>query len=162
MKSLTNNWVNKRNRIYWYDQYALNEQDTAFAKYDPARIAEELTLTGTDIIVIYATNQFGIAYYPSRIWPQHPNLKGQDYVGDILLRLRKQGKKVVLYVNWLDSKHAEWNFIPIGHRDDPYYREQPLASWAQPEKTNGRIQALPGGAWRAPCLNSPHRGRFWR
>ncbi|MFH1903164.1 MAG: beta-galactosidase trimerization domain-containing protein [Candidatus Omnitrophota bacterium] len=152
-----NNWLNKRSRIYWYDQYALNEQDTAFAKYDPDRIAEELVLTGADIVAIYATNQFGIAYYPSQIWSQHPNLKGQDYVGDLLLRLRQQGKKVVLYVNWLDSKHAEWNFIPIGHQDDPYCQEQPLTSWAQPEKANGRIQALPGGGWRFPCINSPHR-----
>lgn len=35
-------WLRKRQRIYWYDQYALNEQETAFANYDPDRIAAEL------------------------------------------------------------------------------------------------------------------------
>ena len=35
-------WLNQRQRIYWYDQYALNDQETAFANYDPDRIAAML------------------------------------------------------------------------------------------------------------------------
>ena len=69
-----------------YDQYALNEQAAAFAKYDPDRITAELVATGADTIVVYAANQFSIAYYPSKVWPQHPNLKGRDYVGDLFSR----------------------------------------------------------------------------
>ena len=149
--------MDRRSRIYWYDQYALNEQDTAFAKYDPDRIAKELMDTGVEIIAVYAANQFGIAYYPSQIWPQHPGLKGRDYVGELISRLRPQGRKILLYINWLDSKHAEWNMLPIDRQNDPYYAEQSLAAWAQPSRPNGRIQALAGGAWRLPCLNSPHR-----
>src|SRR5437016_14435634 len=84
-------WARKPGRVYFYDQYALNEQATAFSKYDPDRITDELLATGADAIVIYCSNQFSIAYYPRAIWPQHPNLKGRDYVGDLFTLLRKHG-----------------------------------------------------------------------
>ncbi len=151
-------WVNTRSRIYWYDQYVLNEQETAFRAYDPDRITEELVRTGADIIAIYAANQYGIAYYPSAIWPQHPNLQGRDYVGDLTTRLRAQGKKIMLYINWLDSKHPEWNTVRLGQQAAPdSVMEYPLASWADPDRPNGRVLALAGGQWQLPCLNSPKR-----
>jgi hypothetical protein len=148
-------WINKRSRLYWYDQYALNEQDTAFSRYDPDRIAAELVAVGADIVTIYAANQYGIAYYPSAILPQHPNLKGRDYVGDLLMRLRAKGKRVILYTNWLDSKHPEWNMVPLGSDPEAVRAPQPLASWADPADPKRRVQALPGGAWQVPCINSP-------
>ncbi len=155
--SAKNDWLKRRGRIYWYDQYALNEQDVAFARYDPDRITEELVAIGADIIVIYAGNQFSIAYYPSKIWPQHPNLHGRDYVGDLLSRLRARGKKVILYINWLESRHPEWNTIPLGTENDPDHKEMPLASWADPTNPDKRVQRVPGGRWRYPCINSPRR-----
>ncbi|HUT73920.1 MAG TPA: alpha-amylase family protein [Armatimonadota bacterium] len=149
--------MNRRSRIYWYDQYALNEQALAFSRYDPDRIADELIGTGADIVAVYATNQFGIAYYPSAILPQHPNLKGRDYVSDVMTRLRARGKQILLYTNWLDSKHPQWNAMPLGCDPVAARAEQPLASWADPSQPNGRVQALAGGAWQSPCFNSPRR-----
>jgi hypothetical protein len=150
-------WTRKRGRIYWYDQYALNEQTTAFTKYDPDRAVDDICGTGADIVVVYATNQWGVAYYPSAVWPQHPGLHGRDYVGDLVERFHARSKKVILYTNWLDSKHAEWQVLPVGEEDEPSHREQPLASWADPALPNGRVQAIEGGKWRFPCLNSPAR-----
>ena len=150
-------WLQRRGRIYWYDQYALNEQPAAFSKYDPDRITAELIATGADIIVIYAANQFSIAYYPSRIWPQHPNLHGRDYVGDLFSRLRPRGKKLVTYINWLESRHADWNTVPVGREADPNLAELPLVSWADPNDPEKRVQNVPGGRWRYPCINSPRR-----
>ncbi|UCH33884.1 MAG: beta-galactosidase trimerization domain-containing protein [Armatimonadota bacterium] len=148
-------WVNQRSRLYWYDQYALNEQETAFARYDPDRIAAELVGVGVDIVTVYAANQYGIAYYPSAILPQHPNLGGRDYVGDLVTRLRAHDKRVILYINWLDSKHPEWNMVPLGCHQAAVRAPQQSASWADPSHPNGRVQALPGGAWQVPCINSP-------
>jgi hypothetical protein len=156
-ETIMKEWLKRRARIYWYDQYALNEQEVAFAKYDPDRITDELVATGADIIVVYAANQFSIAYYPSKIWPQHPNLRGRDYVGDLVSRLRARGKKVVLYINWLESRHPEWNTIPLGTDGDPHHKEMPLASWADPANPERRVQRVPGGRWRYPCINSPRR-----
>ncbi len=153
-------WINTRSRICWCDQYALNEQETAFRAYDPERITEELVATGADNIAIFAVNQYGIAYYPSAILPQHPNLRGRDYVGDLTARFRARGKKVILYINWLDSKHPEWNTVRLGQKASPDTdTEYPLASWADPDRPNGRVLALPGGQWQLPCLNSPKRGQ---
>lgn len=150
-------WINKRGCIYFYDQYALNEQHTAFAKYDPDRIVAEILDTGADIVAVYASNQYGIAYYPSKIWPQHPGLKGRDYYGEVASRLQARGKKVIAYTNWLDSKHPEWNVVPLGKEREVCTAPQPLADWADPQNPNGRVQALPGGAWNVPCYNSPRR-----
>lgn len=150
-------WIRKRGCIYWYDQYALNEQETAFARYDPDRIAAELVSTGADIVALYATNQFGIAYYPSRILPMHPGLHGRDYFGEVSSRLRAQGIKVLAYLNWLDSKHAGWNIVPPGKTQQECTTELPLVSWADPAAPNGRVQNVPGGAWQFPCPLSPRR-----
>ncbi len=150
-------WINARSRIYWYDQYANNQQETAFAKYDPERIVAELVGTGADIVAVYAANQFGIAYYPSAIWPQHPGLHGRDYVGDLVSGLRRHGKKVLLYINWLDSKHPEWNIVPLGADPARVRAAGPLVSWADPTHPEGRVQDLPGGHWQLPCANSPKR-----
>lgn len=153
-------WLNNTGRIYWHDQYANNVQETAFSKYDPERIADELAGIGADVVAVYATNQWGIAYYPSDIWPMHPQLKGRDYFGELSAALKARGVKVIAYTNWLDSKRAEWNMIPFGCEDSPYFKEQPLANWAKPDVPGMRVQDLPGGTWRSPCFNSPHREEF--
>lgn len=147
-------WLHKRQRIYWYDQYALNEQETAFSKYDPDRIAGELKATGADIVAVYAANQFSVAYYPSKVWPMHPNLNGRDYFGEVSSRLKGQGQKVIGYINWLESRHPEWYVVPIGGKKE---QEFPLASWAQPDNPDWRVQKVPGGKWRFACINSPRR-----
>lgn len=147
-------WLHKRQRIYWYDQYALNEQETAFSNYDPDRIAAELKATGADIVAVYAANQFSVAYYPSKIWPMHPNLEGRDYFGEVSSRLRAQGQKVIGYINWLESRHPEWHMAPLGGKPE---QEFPLASWAEPDNPDWRVQRVPGGSWRFACINSPRR-----
>lgn len=147
-------WLSRRQRIYWYDQYALNDQETAFAHYDPDRIASELAHVGAEIIAVYAANQFSVAYYPSRIWPMHPNLKGRDYFGEVSSRLKAQGQKVIAYINWLESRHPEWYVVPLEGEPE---KEFPLASWARPDEPDWRVQQVPGGRWRVACLNSPRR-----
>lgn len=152
-------WANRRSRIYWYDQYALNEQETAFARYDPDRITEELVSVGAEIVALYAANQFGVAYYPSDLWPMHPGLRGRDYFGELCTRLQARGIRVVAYINWLNSRRADWNLIPLGCEDRSRYDEQRLASWADPADPDRRVQALPGGGWRFSCPLSPQRGQ---
>lgn len=147
-------WLKRRQRIYWYDQYALNDQETAFARYDPDRIAAELADVGAEIVAVYAANQFSVAYYPSAIWPMHPNLKGRDYFGEVSSRLKAQGRKVIAYINWLESRHPEWYVVPLGGKPE---KEFPLASWAKPEVPDWRVQQVPGGQWRFACINSPRR-----
>jgi hypothetical protein len=149
-------WLNKRQRIYWYDQYALNDQETAFAHYDPDRIAAEMAGTRADIVAVYAANQFSVAYYPSKIWPMHPNLHGRDYFGEVSWRLQAQGQKVIAYINWLESRHPEWYVVPLGGKAEA---ELPLASWADPNNADWRVQRIPGGSWRFACINSPRRAQ---
>lgn len=157
--SASHDWLRKRQRIYWYDQYALNDQEVAFSNFDPDRIAAELKTTGADILAVYAANQFSVAYYPSTVWPMHPNLKGRDYFGEVSSRLQRQGQKVIAYINWLESRHPEWYVVPLGGRPE---KEFPLASWAKPDDPDWRVQRVPGGAWRFACINSPRRAQVVR
>jgi hypothetical protein len=150
-------WLNRRQRIYWYDQYALNDQATAFANYDPDRIAKEMAEVGAEIVAVYAANQFSVAYYPSEVWPMHPNLKGRDYFGEVSSRLKAQGQKVIGYINWLESRHPEWYVVPISRARE---KEFPLASWAKPDVPDWRVQQVPGGKWRTACINSPRRAQI--
>ena len=152
----THDWLKKRQRIYWYDQYALNDQATAFANYDPDRIAQEMAGVDAEIVAVYAANQFSVAYFPSKIWPMHPNLKGRDYFGEVSSRLQAQGRKVIAYINWLESRHPEWWMVPLGGERPP---EFPLASWANPDNPDWRVQQVPGGSWRFACINSPRRAQ---
>ncbi len=152
----THEWLHQRQRIYWYDQYALNDQEHAFSKYDPDRIAAELKAIGAEIVAVYAANQFSVAYYPSAIWPMHPNLKGRDYFGEVASRLQRQGQKVIAYINWLESRHPEWNMQLLGSTPE---KEFPLASWARPDEPDWRVQQVPGGSWRYACINSPRRAQ---
>jgi hypothetical protein len=150
----SHDWLKKRQRIYWYDQYALNDQESAFSKFDPDRIARELADTRADIVAVYAANQFSVAYYPSKVWPMHPNLEGRDYFGEVSSRLKAQGQKVIAYINWLESRHPEWYVVPLGGKPET---EFPLASWADPNVPDRRVQKVPGGSWRFACINSPRR-----
>jgi len=63
----------------------------------------------------------------------------------------------VAYINWLESRHAEWNTIPLGSESDLDHKEMPLVSWADPADPDKRVQRVPGGRWRYPCINSPRR-----
>lgn len=129
-------WCNERGRVYWYDQYARNVHEVAFSRYDPDRIAAEMIATGADVVAVYAANQQGMAYFPSQVWPEHPNLKGRDYVGEICTRLRAAGKRVLLYINWLGTQHPEWAARYLG-KDAPKNSDP----------------------WQEHCVNSPQRGQ---
>lgn len=155
--SAANDWVHRRSCLYWYDQYVLNNQESAFARYDPERIAAEIAGTGAEIVAVYAANQYGIAYYPSALIPQHPNLKGRDYFGEVAGALRKRGIRVIAYINYLDSRHPEWNVVPLGADPAAATATARLVAWADPASGAGRVQNLAGGRWNTPCCNSPRR-----
>lgn len=130
-------WYDDHLTLYWYDQYTRTKGPENFRKYDPARITRELLGLGADIYVLYAASQMGDAYYPSRVLPQHPALKGRDYVGDLLARLKRAGKRVVLYINWGTSRRPQWREVgPDGKFNQPW----------------GNIK------YYVPCLSSPQQG----
>ncbi|MDP2990947.1 MAG: hypothetical protein Q8O57_10350, partial [Kiritimatiellota bacterium] len=135
LKENSRAWYHDYLTLYWYDQYARTEGPENFRKYDPARISRELIGLGADIYVLYAVSQMGDAFYPSRVLPPHPALKGRDYVGDLAARLKRAGKRVVLYVNWGTSRHPEW-------------REK---------KADGTFSQNWDINYYVPCLNSPQQ-----
>jgi len=103
-----------RGPIYdWHlDFYLPADSPDAFECFDPERIANEITASGANLVVIFALNQHGYAYYPSRIAPPHPKLKGIDYTGELVRAFKKRNVHVFTYVNYMNidlrEKHSDW------------------------------------------------------
>jgi len=105
-------WFENPSRIFHMDLYLPPDAPRAFDEYDPARIADDLAGTGANVAIIFAVNQWGLAYYNSKIALKHPSLKNREFLPEVAEELHKRGLKVIAYVNYMDSygceKHPEW------------------------------------------------------
>jgi len=123
--------------IWHYDYYLSGNASDAFAAYDPERVADEIAGTGANFAAIFALNQHGYAYYPSKVAPLHPYLGGRDYTGTLLEALQRRGIFVITYVNYMNIERRE---------DHP--------EWWQRDSDGVPIYAE---GWGVPCPNSPIR-----
>ena len=126
--------------IWHYDYYLSANAPDAFSAFDPDRTAEEIASTGANFAVVFALNQHGYAYYPSRIAPVHPMLGDRDYTGSMIEALQRRGLTVITYVNYMNidqrEAHPEW--------------------W---QRGADGIQVYENG-WGVPCPNGPIRGHM--
>ena len=144
--------------LMWYDQYCENYYDKGFKDYSIESVMRDLDRIDADVYAIYATNQWGIAYYDSEVMPTYPPLSGRDYFGEVVAALKERGKKIIAYVNWLDSRHPEWSW----RRLSPSNELQPLPSNLQElaqysPQGKGPVYKRRYGEWFTPCINSPRR-----
>src|SRR5579859_4942141 len=96
-------WRNHSTSGAWTTDYDLSgDSPDAFADYDPDRLADELCSAKPNVVVIFALNQHGYAYYPSNVAPPHPRLGDRDYTGTLLEALHQRGVRVLTYVNWMN------------------------------------------------------------
>jgi len=144
--------------IVWYDQYCENDYARGFKDYTLDSVMRDLDRMDADVYAVYATNQWGIAYYDSDVVPKYPPLRDRDYFGEVVGALKDRGKTVIGYVNWYDTRHPEWSWRRLSSSGDlapplgaleqvPAYREQ----------GKGPVYKLPSGRWINPCTNSPRR-----
>lgn len=103
-----------RGPIYdWHlDFYLPADSPDAFECFDPERIVDEISNSGANLVVLFALNQYGYAYYPSKIAPPHPMLKGLDYTGELIRAFKKRNIHVLTYVNYMNidlrEKYPDW------------------------------------------------------
>lgn len=130
-------WMAEPQYIWHLDYYLSGDSPDAFSDYDPDRLADELCSAKPNIVVIFALNQHGYAYYPSNVAPPHPRLGDRDYTGTLLEALHQRGMRVLTYVNWMNidqrAQHPDW--------------------WQRDNK--GEAIYLDG--WGVPCPNGPAR-----
>ena len=144
--------------ILWYDQYCENEYTRGFKDYTLEAVMRDLDRIDADVYAIYATNQWGLAYYDSEVVPKYPALGDRDYFGEVVGALKARGKKVIGYVNWLDSRHPEWSWrrLTSSGRLDPGCGElEELTAYREQDK--GPVYKVGHGGWINPCANSPRR-----
>jgi hypothetical protein len=123
--------------IWHYDFYLSGNAPDAFSCWEPERLAEEIVSTGVNFVVVFALNQHGYAYYPSKVAPVHPALGGRDYTGAMIDALHRRGCTVLTYVNYMNIERR---------------REHP--EWWQRQADGSEVY---NEGWGVPCPNSPIR-----
>ncbi|MHB9033198.1 MAG: beta-galactosidase trimerization domain-containing protein [Anaerolineae bacterium] len=149
--------------IMWYDQYCENYYPRGFKNYNAESVLRDLDTINADIVALYATNQWGLAYFPSAVVPMSIGLDGRDYFGEVLAGLKARGKKVIAYINWLDSRHPEWRFqrlSPAGVEPLDNHNLEPLPYYDS--QGFGNVYKLKYGAWFNHCLTSPRKDEVLR
>jgi hypothetical protein len=144
--------------IMWYDQYCENYYTRGFKAYSPGAVLDDLLKIDADLYAIYATNQWGLAYYNSDILPKYPPLGDHDYLGEIVQGLCDHGKHTIAYTNWLDSRHPEWRWHKLnadGTITRPTQDLEEIPGYRAQGK--GPVYRAEYGEWFLPCINSPRR-----
>ncbi len=120
-----------------YDYYMSANAPDGFTLFDSECLADEICSAGPSLVVIFALNQHGYAYYPSQVAPPHPSLGALDYTGSMISALHRRGVKVITYVNYMNidqrAAHPEW--------------------W---QRTRNGDEVYEAG-WGVPCPNGPIR-----
>lgn len=98
---------------YWHlDYYLSADSPDAFECFNPERISSEIAAAGTNLVAVFALNQHGYAYYPSKIAPLHPKLRDLDYTSELIRAFRKRNMRILVYVNYMNidlrNKHPDW------------------------------------------------------
>jgi len=149
--------------IMWYDQYCENYFSRGFKAYAPGAVLDDLLQMDADLYAIYATNQWGVAYYDSDILPKYPPLGEHDYLGEIVEGLRAHGKYTIAYINWLDARHPAWRWHKL-NADGTVARPTQDLDEIPAYQTQGRgpVYRVEYGEWFLPCINSPRRQEILR
>jgi hypothetical protein len=114
-------------------------------EYEPEYAAELVEKTGAGILRFPAMSNY--AYYPTRHYINHPQLKGRDLLKETIAACHKKGIKVIPY-------------IPVGHAFMAYDADiEPYNSWAKLDENGNRFPWWQHGYLKLfhLCLNSPYR-----
>jgi hypothetical protein len=127
--------INKTYRMLeWEDQYP----PSAHLDVDWAAAMEATRRTGVQSVMVYAKDEWGWAYYPTKIGFRHPHLEG-DLFGREVELARRNGLSVVGYyaLGWDNEagiRHPSW-------------------IWRDEQGTQQSV----GLGWYIPCLDTPYR-----
>ncbi|TVY02974.1 beta-galactosidase trimerization domain-containing protein [Cohnella terricola] len=144
---MTDNWMRDTYRKLHLDYHQppwMGNVAGAFTKEEAQKQVALFQKAKIEAVSFFAYDHYGQAFYPSRIAPIHPGLKG-DYTGLMTEALREAGLRVTLYLAALTSAH-----LHATHED-----------WLVRTETNH----APKGAWLQEeashlCVNSPFVDEF--
>jgi len=121
--------------IWHYDYYLSGNAPDAFSRWDAETLADEIVSTGVNFVAIFAENQHGYAYFPSKVAPVHPSLGNRDYTGSMIDALHRRGCTVITYVNFMNIERRE------AHPE-----------WWQRQVDGSQVY---NNGWGVPCPNGP-------
>jgi hypothetical protein len=92
--------------------------DVAFlARYHPRRMAEAVSATGAEAVMLYFQSHLGLCYYPTKIGRRHAAMGTADWAGEALTAFAEKGIPVCAYYSvnfnnqaWLE--HPDWRLQP--------------------------------------------------
>lgn len=150
------------------------------ARLDPADYVRAVAQAGFQSLLTQAKSHVGLCYYRTKLGRMHANMKGRDYLGEVLTECRRHGLQTRAYYslvfdNWAFESHPDWRILPAaGYGEilegrygavcpNSPYREQTLASLRElVGDYDFDVIWLDMIFWPAVCYCEHCTARFWR
>mgnify|MGYP005840347601 CR=1 FL=1 len=106
-------WFQKDYRRNLVDMHITDLKDDFLAEFDPVKYVETIVSSNANYLLFYACSHIGFCHWPTASGSAHPNLKGRDFVGDVIHEAHRRGLDVGLYFslifnNWAADNHPDW------------------------------------------------------
>jgi len=97
---------------------------------DPADVVKRVREIGANAIRLGVFSHQGHAYYPSQVAPEAPFLNGRNLLTEFEQQCKKQGVRLVVYVNskWVTDVHEEHPDWAVRFKDGPFMHPDERAS----------------------------------
>ncbi len=142
-------WFKQKYRKLHLDFHTGECVTDLLSQFDAKSMIAEFKKTHAEVIVAFAKDHHGHAYYPTDIGYRHPSLT-VDMLGELTSEAKKEGIKVIAYFsigwdNWAAGEHPDWRTVS----EDGAYIESPM------QKIAG-FKIAYKGRWQNVCMNSPY------
>jgi len=117
MTAPRNDWYRTRYRRLLVDMHIPGWDKRFLSKLDPGRYVDTVASSRAGVMMLYANSHIGLALYPSKLGPVHPNLRKGDFVGRTVDAAHRKDMAVVAYYSVVYNNaafldHPDWRIVP--------------------------------------------------
>lgn len=109
-------WYKTAYRRSVVDMHISDWDESFMSEFDAQKYVEMLVLAQVQSAVVYAHSHVGFCYFPSKVGPMHPGLKGRNILAEVINLCHQKGISVVIYYSlifdtWAYRHHPDWKIV---------------------------------------------------
>lgn len=131
-------WINECKKTIHLDCHMPEFPKEAMRDFDADQIVKNLSMAGTEAVIVFAKDHFGLSFYNTRIGHKHRGLSG-DMLGELTEKAHIKNIRVLAYLS------VAWDQLATQTNPD----------WCQ--MTLSGKKAEEGMPWGVACINSPYK-----
>jgi hypothetical protein len=144
-ESQRSKWPEGVYRRFNVDTHVPDWDPHLLANFDPAEYVRTIAQADFQSLLVWANSHTGLCLWKTKVGPQHANMKGRDYFGEVIQECQRHKLHTVAYYSliedlWAFDHYPDWRIVPENGID---------------RTREGRI----GGRLGVVCPNSPYRER---